>query len=218
MNKADVLFVFDVGGVLIELDPAARDAALVAGRKTGAGRPDFTSLPRDLMRDFRLGLVDEPAYLAALSVHFDVSSETILAAEDAYIAGVDPEMVGFVRVLKRHFRVVCLSNTQAIHWRRVSQTLLGPDLFHADYLSHVLHQEKPDPAIYRTLVEAEAAQDRRIIFIDDTAENIDAARDLGWTDALLHVSPGDTIAAVADLLGLPDEADPVDAPAVGTRH
>lgn len=218
MNKADVLFVFDVGGVLIELDPAAREAALVAGRKADAGRPDFTSLPRDLMRDFRLGLVGEPAYLAALSTHFDVSNETILAAENAYIAGINTDMVGFVRVLKQRFRVVCLSNTQEIHWRRVSGELLGPDLFHADYLSHVLHQEKPDPAIYRTLVEAEAAQDRRIIFIDDTGENIDAARQLGWTDALLHVSPGDTIAAVAELLGLPDEAGPADEPATGTRH
>ncbi|MFN4010070.1 MAG: HAD-IA family hydrolase [Pannonibacter sp.] len=218
MNQADVLFVFDVGGVLIELDPAARDAALIAGRKADAGHPDFTALPRGLMRDFRLGLVDERAYLAALSAHFDVSTETILAAEDAYIAGIHADMVGFVRILKQRYRVVCLSNTQAIHWRRVSQSLLGPDLFHADYLSHLLHQEKPDPAIYRTLVAAEAAQDRRIIFIDDTGENIDAARNLGWTDALLHVSPGDTIAAVADLLGLPDETDPDEEPAAGTRH
>jgi FMN phosphatase YigB (HAD superfamily) len=94
----------------------------------------------------------------------------------------------------------CLSNTNAVHWRR----LAGEDgrieypavlaLRHR-LASHLLGCAKPDAMIYEraraTFFEPRAGRPEDIIFFDDLPENVASARAAGWT--AFEVDPhGDT--------------------------
>jgi glucose-1-phosphatase len=193
------LVVFDVGGVFIDLDLAARNAILASGGRWAPGQPAPVALA-GLNRDYRLGRISDEVYVDGASQQYGISHHDVYRAETALLKGVLQPMADLVPVLRATHRVVCLSNTQAIHWRHILDHMLGADFFDACYLSHDMGLEKPDPAIYRKLAQEEAVSGEDIVFVDDTAENVEAALALGWRHSLHHVAPDQTIATIKGLL------------------
>ena len=55
--------------------------------------------------------------------------------------------------------------------------------------------KKPDPAIYALAQRRLGVEPHEVVFLDDVAANVDAAREAGW-HAVLHVS---TPASIAEL-------------------
>src|SRR5690606_30330822 len=75
----------------------------------------------------------------------------------------------------------------------------------ADLAHHVVGSAhvgvaKPDPAIYAIAVERAGVPARRCLFVDDRAENVEAARALGMTSMLFR-EPTDLRRALAPALG-----------------
>ena len=60
---------------------------------------------------------------------------------------------------------------------------------------------KPDPAIYRTLLERYGVAAEDAVFIDDRAENVQAAEMLGFRG--VHLAPGVDLRGRLRGLGLP---------------
>ena len=79
-------------------------------------------------------------------------------------------------VRERHM----LSNTNAIHWKWILKRH-GAMLRKFDrlWVSHELGLEKPDPAIFRRVIDATRRRPEEHLYIDDLAENVEAARALG---------------------------------------
>lgn len=190
------LVVFDVGGVLVRLDHGAREAHL---RPTPEGSLDLPALAAT-NRQFRLGEIGADTYIERTSRIYAVSRQAVEQAEAAFLAGVFPDMAAYVRRLRQHVRVVCLSNTQILHWQAILDHWLGPDVFDACYLSHEMGMEKPQADIYAELARREGVSGAEIVFIDDTPENIEAAKEAGWTDSILHVSEAATMQAIDNSL------------------
>jgi putative hydrolase of the HAD superfamily len=191
MKKREKLFIFDIGGVFVKLDPASRDRAVSKPGVAGPSRR-YGDVPEAIFRDFRLGRSTEPDYVQALAKVFGVPSESIYAAEHAYVAEGFEEFIGFVRKLRENHRVVCLSNNQPIHWRYISDKLLGSGYFDREYLSHEMGLEKPDRMIFQAVSEAEECSEKDVFFIDDIEENVLAAREAGWQHCILHHDPVET--------------------------
>ncbi len=198
MKKREKLFIFDIGGVFVKLDPASRDRAV---SKLGSASPSlrYGDVPEAIFRDFRLGRSTEPDYVQALAKLFDVPSESVYEAERAYVAEGFDDFIDFVRRLRQDHRVVCLSNNQTIHWRYISENLLGSGYFDREYLSHEMGLEKPDPAIFQTVSQEEGCSEKDVFFIDDIAENVAAAREVGWQHCILHRDPAETAKLLAAL-------------------
>ena len=190
------LVVFDVGGVLVRLDHGAREAYL---RPTSEGSLDLPALAAT-NRQFRLGEIGADTYIERISRIYAVSRRAVEQAEAAFLAGVFPDMAAYVRRLRQHVSVVCLSNTQILHWQAILDHWLGPDFFDACYLSHEMGMEKPQADIYTELARREGVSGAEIVFIDDTPENIEAAKEAGWTDSILHVSEAATMQAIDNSL------------------
>jgi 2-haloacid dehalogenase len=57
---------------------------------------------------------------------------------------------------------------------------------------------KPDPQLYRIVETASGHTSDEILFLDDRAENVEAAARLGWR-TVLHQSPETTAQALKDL-------------------
>lgn len=193
-HSDEKLIVFDVGGVFIKLNVEKRRVAFeVGGLWSSTTAPGAELL--QLNMQFRLGQISEDDYLERASRLYGLTAEQVIEAEKALLAGVFIGMVDYVRQLKSTHRVVCLSNTQAIHWRHIIEEMTGADLFDACYLSHEMGMEKPGDEIYLAVQQREHVSPEQIIFIDDTLENIETARRLGW-HSIHHLDAAKTIAAI----------------------
>ena len=191
------LFVFDIGGVLIGLDRPARDTVLGASRNF---TPNEAARLSELNAQFRLGQITEKGYVEhACEIHA-TSAETLYQAEDAFLIAGDPSMMKLVSDLSKSHRTTAFSNTHAIHWRRVERDLLATDAFHAFYLSHEIGLEKPDLVSYEAVAEREGYPTEKIVFVDDTLVNVEAARSAGWGHCIHHQSPAETIAQITTIL------------------
>jgi len=191
------IFIFDVGGVLIRhdndllsdrlaaecADPLATRPRLndgVHNRAVGTGEMGMAELHRRLTAEYGF-LADFGTFLAIWNSHF---SE-------------EPDMEPVLRTLVQHYRTVFFSNTNAAHWAHV--TAHYPVLAHGHhaYLSHELGLVKPEPASFLRVLERERCTPADAIFIDDRAENVEAAVALGL-DGILFTDAASFRRALAD--------------------
>lgn len=83
--------------------------------------------------------------------------------------------------LAGRYRLVLLSNTNALHYghfRRQFAPVL--DRFDAIIASHEVRLRKPDPRIFAHAQALTAAEAHECVFVDDLAENVEAAARCGW--------------------------------------
>lgn len=87
------------------------------------------------------------------------------------------------------FRMGILSNTCEQHWKYVTGRRFGliPKSFEILILSHEVKVMKPDPAIYHIAIERTGLPANRNFFVDDRADNVEAAQAAGM-DAILFTS------------------------------
>lgn len=178
--------VFDVGGVFIAHDnerlfrrlaascaaPDALDrirAAATDPRLSTGARP-IEELHCDLMRDLGYGR-DWHGFVADWSSHFTV----------------DQAMLDLLAALAQKNRVLLFSNTNREHWEHVTTLADGALGRYEAYLSHELADMKPRPSAFRLVAARAGIAPERSLFVDDLAENVAAARALGFTG---HVFTG----------------------------
>lgn len=111
-----------------------------------------------------------------------------------------PYSVEWIRSLKKEgYRTYCLSNysyrveTEAAHALSFLKELDGR------ILSYKVHQIKPDPKIYQTLMERYGLKAEESVFLDDSPANIETARELGM-QGILVTSQEQAVEALDQLL------------------
>jgi FMN phosphatase YigB (HAD superfamily) len=83
-----------------------------------------------------------------------------------------------------------LSNICPSHWHTATDGRYGilPSAFKQFALSYQIGAQKPDEKIYRRAAELADVPPQQICFVDDTADNVAAARRFGW-DAVQYTAP-----------------------------
>ena len=108
------------------------------------------------------------------------------------IRDIPPEREQLLRALKDRYRVFLLSNTNAIHYEFYHHYFKEKfgyplnDLFDKAYYSHQMGRRKPDPAIYRMVLDDSGLVAEETLFIDDKLKNVQAANSVGIKGFLLH--------------------------------
>ena len=77
-------------------------------------------------------------------------------------------------------------------------TLYVEDIFDEQFYSWELGVAKPDPGYFRAIVERVDGRPERMLFIDDNAENVEGAREVGLPAELFPAGGG--VAALRPLL------------------
>lgn len=190
--------LFDVGGVLIDID---------FGRVLAAWSP-FSALPADELRR-RFG-ADEPyrfhergelsseAYFAHLADTLQLAA-TPAQVETGWNAIFGAEIVATRRLLQQAARrLPChlFSNTNASHareWLRRYPELVGS--VERIFLSHEMGLRKPERAAFAYVCDALELPPAAVLFFDDLAENVAAAQEAGL-QAVQVRSPADVEAAL----------------------
>ncbi len=81
--------------------------------------------------------------------------------------------------LRQDHRVIALSNTNEMQFGYLSRVHPLINKFDDYVLSYQVGHLKPDPEIYRVALQESGASPEESLFVDDLAENIEAAEQLG---------------------------------------
>jgi putative hydrolase of the HAD superfamily len=118
---------------------------------------------------------------------------------DWYCGSLDSELVDYVRALRGRVRLGILSNSADGARREETRRFRLPELVDVLLYSHEIGLAKPDPAAYLLLCERLGVRPDECVFVDDLAENVAAAAELGFR-VVVHHSAARTIAAVDAML------------------
>jgi putative hydrolase of the HAD superfamily len=182
--------IWDFGGV-ITTSPFAAFARFEAER----------GLPADIIRRTNAENHFENAWAQFERAEVDIETfDALFAAESkalgAEVRGRDvlpllsgdirPEMVEALRRVKARFRTGCITNNLPAN---AMGSTSGRALYVAEVMvlfDHVIESakiglRKPDPRIYRMMLEALSVDPRNCVYLDDLGVNLKPARDMGMT-------------------------------------
>ncbi|HNX43873.1 MAG TPA: HAD family phosphatase [Bacteroidales bacterium] len=188
MNTIDTI-IFDLGGVLYDIDV---DHTARAFTEMGAGEINMEALHKSMHEEHiyegldtgRLspaGFRDEIRRLTGMPL----SDEQVDAAWNALLVEFPARRVKMMLSLRKNYRLLLLSNTNAIHFDYYSkhfETDYGipfESLFDKAYYSFRIGLCKPDPGIYRHVITDSKLEPEKAVFIDDLFVNVEAARKTG---------------------------------------
>ena len=175
------LLLFDFGGVLVEFaGPKELGQHLRWGSTPEVILERWTKCPHT--DDFERGRLTPPEWAARFIHDWDVNltPDEFLARFTTWSRRILPGAKELLEQLRGRYRLGALSNSNELHWERNTNELRIIELFELAISSHQVGLCKPDPRIYKVAVErANVSSPDRIVFFDDLAANVEAAKAAG---------------------------------------
>ena len=202
MDKKIKNIVFDLGGVLVDLDfKAAINGLQQAG---------FANVKEQLMafdqggifQKFELGEMTADEFRTAIRENSTVTltDEEIDALWNAMLLEIPREKLELILDLRGKYMVYLLSNTNSIHWDYVCKNAFNyrgfrvNDYFEETFLSYEMHLAKPNKAIFEKVLHDANLLSEETLFIDDSEANCKAAEEVGIHAHHYHI--GDDLSKV----------------------
>jgi putative hydrolase of the HAD superfamily len=171
--------LFDLGNVIGYIDFSAfwRDLGFLRAEEIGPFRDGYTSLTLQ----YETGYISTDAYLNGLRTVFN-NKFTIIQLEQAFSCIIQQPVEGMTDIVKRIstiHRTALVSNTNEIHYKLSLTKFEGLKIFQKHYLSYQLHMMKPARGFYDAIIKDQGILPSKMLFIDDIAENVKAAKSAG---------------------------------------
>lgn len=181
--------IFDLGGVLLELTPPRQDAAF---RALGARRA-FSELGADpaakrILDAFEVGALSPEEFRREVSEALELPPVPTRAFDEAFaqiLGGFLDENLALLAALRSERSVHLLSNTNALHTRLFEELFAERygrsfrTAFDGVYYSQDIGVRKPEPEAFLRIVRENDLEPRETLFVDDLAENREAAAAVG---------------------------------------
>lgn len=175
--------IFDFGDVFINLDK--KGSLQKAERLLGTD-----PLQKELMKineSYETGAISTEEFLYYYTHRFKhLSASQIVSLWNSIIVDFPVHRLEFIKSLARNnkYKLILLSNTNELHIDYVKKIFSRFNDFQACfdqfYLSHEINLRKPDASIYEYVLNENNLNSANCLFIDDTEENTDGARSLGF--------------------------------------
>lgn len=186
-NKKCLLF--DLGGVLVDLDRAACEQSFL---ELGVQSPDLL-LPTaysitPAFADFERGRIGEESFFDQIRhvTGLNISDDQIRLAWNSFLSDLPLRKLQLLRQLRDRYRICLVSNTNSIHWNYTvrqwfekRQISVG-DCFDRLFLSYEMGVVKPDSAYFRYVLDDLGVDPTETIFFDDSEANIETALTMGF--------------------------------------
>jgi glucose-1-phosphatase len=185
--------IFDFGDIFINLD---KEGCLNALKKLGLNQ--WNQELEELNLQFEKGKITESQFIIGIKKQIpNTTIEEIRTAWNAILLDFPLYRLEFLQQLKLKYRLFLLSNTDAIHIEKfehkVGVTFAREfyQCFEKVYFSFELGMRKPEPEIFKYIMNKHELSPKRTLFIDDKKENTDIAATLGMQIWNLQVGKED---------------------------
>jgi putative hydrolase of the HAD superfamily len=172
--------LFDVGGVLVEVSGV--------DRLRGWTNPSHSDedvwrlwLGSGTVRAFEAGAIEALDFAESLisELGLPVEPPELLDEFVRWIPGLLPGARELLDDLVAGVGRATLSNSNPLHWPRIMDDMGLRDRFDTHFVSHLTGRVKPDPEAFEHAVAGLGCRPGAVVFVDDNAINVDAARRLG---------------------------------------
>src|SRR5882757_8746938 len=199
-DSADAL-LFDLGRVVLDIDfnKVAATWAAHAGCEPAQLAGRFSA--NDSWRRHERGEISDAEFFEGLrgSLGIGISDAQFLEGWNAIFTGEMPGIAAMLARAGQRLPLYAFSNTNGAHVTHFSQAYAGVlGHFREIYLSSTIGLRKPEAAAYDHVVKAIGLPASRIVFFDDSADNIASARVCGLT--AVHVKSPDDVAKALEAL------------------
>jgi len=173
------LLLFDLGGVIIEVDTTGLKAL---GEK---GKSDIdlweTWLTCGAVQLYESGKVSEAEFARGVLDAFAsaMPADEFLRSFTAWPTGLYPGAAELLRALRKHYKLAYLSNSNALHYPRFQKEWQIDSFFDYHFASFKMGYVKPHADIFRAVLDALPFEPGQIFFVDDNRLNVEMARSLG---------------------------------------
>ena len=173
--------IFDLGKVIVPFDFKRAYERMAQHCTVPAAEVPERLRPHDVVSRFECGQVEPREFVKELS---DILSLTCNYDEfcDIFSSVFHPETLipeSMLEKLRERYRLVLLSNTNAIHFEMLERNYPLLRHFHEHVLSFRVGAMKPSPRIYQAAVTAAQCEPGECFFTDDIRAYVDAARKMG---------------------------------------
>ncbi|MDT0295562.1 HAD family phosphatase [Mesonia ostreae] len=175
------MLLFDFGDVFINLDKSA-----TAKKLAEFGLEDFDTEMILHNQSYEVGNINSRSFITYYEKKLNnASAKALTAAWNAILLDFPKHRLSFLKELKEKgdFQLILLSNTNDLHISWIKQNIdfyeEFKSFFDAFYLSHEINLRKPNANIYEFVIKKHRLKPEEVLFIDDTQENTDAAKNLG---------------------------------------
>lgn len=180
--------VFDFGGVLCDLDFEHCIAAFA-----DLGYPiellNHEVISSGIFQKYNIGTISEKVFFDHLrqqgNLHY-ATDKLLIDTWNKIILSVPAQRFEALKELEKHYTIYLLSNTNYTHWQYSLDHVWNyqgesfTKHFKQIFLSYEMHKEKPNKDIFEEVVRSADILPQESLFIDDTKENVDTAKSLGF--------------------------------------
>jgi len=206
------LIVFDLGGVLVRINHGWKNACAAVGIHAHPALESESALAEltTVGQRYETGRCDESNFYDDIVRFTGFTRDEVQRTLHHWLIEPYPGAADLLHrvaecAAKNGIATACLSNTNATHWammqgqHRLGHATIPLHRLNHRFASHIIGAMKPDPRIYEHLEQATRVDPASILFFDDFAANIDAARARGWQAERID-NAGDTVAQITEHL------------------
>ena len=206
MKKIDNI-IFDLGNVILNID---YQSTIKAFEKIGIKNAEILyskSSQTKIFDQLETGKITKEDFILEIQKIIPKASKyEIINAWNAIIKDLPESRIDILKNLKDKFSIFLLSNTNSIHIDYIVKKIGGGkydefyNLFDKVYYSHEVKLRKPDPNIFKLVINENNLKIKNTLFIDDSIQHINSAKKLGLQTYHLKNSLGSLETIFPDII------------------
>lgn len=186
--------IFDLGGIFIEIYFSKTDKAFFELGVNNWSLFYSQNTASDLFEKLETGRISSEEFYAGFrkETGTELTDIQIKDAWNAMLGTFPAERLEWLKEISTHYNIYLFSNTNLIHYnafQEIFKQSTGGQNFDSFFIkahySHELGLRKPYPESFTTILQIENLQASETLFIDDTAKNIEGAKQAGLQTILL---------------------------------
>ena len=189
------VLLFDLGGVIIDIDPSITINALKSMSKKSS--EDFNVLDYKYYKEessllnfffeYEKGNINDDKFRNGIRefANLDLSNDKIDRIWNYVIVKINQDLLDIVLSLKNRYKIMILSNTNFIHklyYDKLVVDIYGKNLkqlFDKVFYSFEVRSRKPELEIYQKVIDESSYSGKEILFFDDMKENLEIPKVIG---------------------------------------
>jgi epoxide hydrolase-like predicted phosphatase len=203
MENTITTVIWDMGGVILRSEDRTPRQKLAEQYKIPLDDLYTLVFNSDSAKLATIGKMDETGHWKSVANVLGISEQELDHFQEQFWAGdsLDLKLIEFIRSLQGKYKTALLSNAWSGARNVLTNVRPCMDVFHHSFFSYEVGLAKPDPEIYKLILNQMDVKPGKAIFVDDVAENIEAANQVG-IHGIQFLTSDQAQRDVSELLGL----------------